>query len=137
MANFAECTLIKLVPFEPYFVALTTFDIFHGRSTRFLIRQKDLTALVSDENANPVLDTDIGSYIQITRQASHLHFKLTLLHQDYRNDVTGYVCYFELPISKINALLNGQSIHHVEYDREGKPKAQLMITESGHTNKER
>ena len=132
MSNFAECTLIKLVPSEPHFVALTTFDIFHGRSTRFLLRQKDLVTLVNDENANPVLDTDIGSYIQITRQANHLHFKLTVLHQDYRNDVTGYVRYFELPISKINALLEGFSIHHVEYDRDEKPKAQLMITESGH-----
>ena len=31
------------------------------------IRQKDPVTLVNDENANPVLDTDIGSYIQITR----------------------------------------------------------------------
>ena len=27
MSNFAECTLIKLDPSEPHFVALTTFDI--------------------------------------------------------------------------------------------------------------
>ena len=101
MANFAECTLIKLVPSEPYFVALTTFDIFHGRSTRFLIRQKDLVTLVNDENASPMLDTDIGIYIQITRRNKHLCFKLTLLHQDYRNEVTGYVCYFELPITPL------------------------------------
>ena len=132
MANFAECTLVKLIPSEPDFVALTTFDIFHGRSTRFLISQQDLRALVNDENASPVLDTDIGSYIQITRHAMHLHFRLTLLHQDFRNNVTGYVHYFELPVSKINALLSGQSIHHVEYDREEKAKAQLTITESGH-----
>lgn len=104
MANFSDCTLIKLVPSEPHFVALTTFDIYHGRSTRFLLRQKDLVTLVNDENASPVLDTDIGSYIQITRRANQLHFKLTLLHQDYRNDVTGFVRYFELPISKIKTL---------------------------------
>ena len=132
MANFAECTLIKLVPSEPCFVALTTFDISHGKSARFLLRQRDLHTLVNDENANPVLDTDIGSYIQITRHATHLYFKLTVLHHGYRNEVTGYVCYFEIQISKINALLNGQSIHHVEYDREEKAKAQLTITESGH-----
>ena len=132
MANFAECTLIKLVPYEQKFIALTTFDIFHGRSTRLLLFRKDFEALVNDEFANPMLDTDIGSYIQITRHNMHLHFKLTILHQDYRNDVTGYIRYFELPIEKINALLNGKSIHHVEYDRDEKAKAQLIITESGH-----
>ncbi len=36
MANFAECTLIKLVPSEPHFVALTAFDIFHGRISEVL-----------------------------------------------------------------------------------------------------
>ncbi len=132
MANFAECTLIKLVPSEPYFVALTTFDIFHGRSTRFLIRQKDLETLVNDENAAPVLDTDIGSYIQISRCNMHLCFKLTLLHQDYRNDVTGYIHCFELPVKKVESVLYGESIHHVEYASGEKSKAQLMITESGH-----
>lgn len=132
MANFADCILVKLVPSEPYFVALTTFDIYHGKSMRFLLRKQDLENLVNDENANPVLDTDIGSYIQIMRHSAHLHFKLTLLSQDFRNDVTGYVHYFELPIDKINAVLNGRSIHHVEYDMQEKPKAQLAITESGH-----
>ena len=132
MTNFADCILVKLVPSEPYFVAVTTFDIYHGKSVRFLLRQQDLEGLVNDENANPVLDTDIGSYVQITRHAAHLHFKLTLLSQDIRNDVTGYIHYFELPIEKINAILNGQSIHHVEYDRKEKEKAQLTITESGH-----
>ena len=62
MSNFAECTLIKLVPSEPYFVALTTFDIYHGRSTRFLLQKKDLETLVNDPDATRILDTDIGSY---------------------------------------------------------------------------
>ena len=132
MANFADCTLIKLVPSEPYFVALTTFDIFHGKSSRFLLRQKDLETLVNNETANPVLDTDIGSYIEITRHAMHLHFKVALLQQDFRNNVTGYVHYFELPVSKILDLLCGRPIHHVQYNREEKEKAQLSITESGH-----
>ncbi len=132
MANFSECTLIKLVPSEPYFVALTTFDIYHGRSRRFLLQKKDLAALVHDEEASRVLDTDIGSYIEINRRAMHLHFKLVLLHHDFRNDVTGYVHCFELPVERITALLNGQSIHHVEYAVEERPKAQLTITESGH-----
>ena len=74
MSNFAECTLVKIVPSEPYFAALTTYDINHGRSSRFLLRLNDLAALVTDENAKPVLDTDIGSYIEITRRSMHLHF---------------------------------------------------------------
>ena len=132
MSCFADCTLIKLEPSEPSLAAMTTYDIHHGRSTRFMLRQTDLTELVSGENVNIVIDTDIGSYIEIYRRAKHLHFKLTLLHQNYHNDVTGYVRYFELPISKIKALLKGQSVHHVEYDMEEKAKARLMITESGH-----
>ncbi len=132
MSNFSECTLIKLVPSEPHFIAVTTFDIYHGRSARFLLMKKDLETLMNDPDASPVLDTDIGSYIQITRYAMHLHFKLVLLHQDYRNDVTGYVHYFELPVEKVSALLNGQSIHHVEYARDEKPKAQLTFTDGSH-----
>ena len=132
MSNFAECTLVKLVPSEPYFVALTTFDIYHGRSTRFLLQKKDLENLVNDPDASRILDTDIGSYVEISRRANHLQFKLTLLHQDFRNDVTGYVHYFELPVEKISSLLNGQSIHHVEYARDEKPKATLTITDGGH-----
>ncbi len=62
MSNFAECTLIKLDPSEPHFVALTTFDIYHGRSTRFLLQKKDLEMLVNDPDATRILDTDIGSY---------------------------------------------------------------------------
>ncbi len=132
MSNFAECTLVKIVPSEPYFAALTTYDINHGRSSRFLLRLNDLATLVTDENANPVLDTDIGSYIEITRRSMHLHFKLTLLHQDYRNNVTGYVQCFELPICKVFDLLCSKSIHHVHYERDGREKAQMSITESGH-----
>ena len=58
MSNFAECTLIKLVPSEPYFVALTTFDIYHGRSTRFLLHQKDLANPFVDYEVIPVIDID-------------------------------------------------------------------------------
>ena len=50
MANFSDCILVKLVPSEPYFVALTTFDIFHGRSTRFLIRQQDLVSMDKEDS---------------------------------------------------------------------------------------
>ena len=132
MSNFAECTLIKLVPSEPHFVALTTYDIHHGRSTRFLLHKKDLASLVNDPDANLILDTDIGSYVEISRRAMHLHFRLVLLHQDYRDNVTGYVKYFELPVDKIQALLNGQSIHHVEHSREEKPKAELIFTDNCH-----
>ena len=132
MSNFAECTLIKLDPSEPHFVALTTFDIYHGRSTRFLLQKKDLEALVNSPDTSRILDTDIGSYVEMSRRAMHLHFKLVLLHQDYRNNVDGYVHYFELPMEKVHALLNGKSIHHVEYSVNEKPKAQLTITEGGH-----
>jgi len=132
MSNFADCTLIMLEPSEPCLVALRTYDVHHGRSNRFYMHQKDLAALVNDENASPVLDTDIGSYVEITRRAMHLHFKLTLLHQDYRDNVTGCVQYFELPIDKVYNLLSGQSIHHVEHVTEEKQKAQLTITEGGH-----
>ncbi len=80
MSNFSECTLIKLDPSEPHFVALTTFDIYHGRSTRFLLQKKDLEALVNDPDTTRILDTDIGSYVEMSRRAMHMHFKLGLLN---------------------------------------------------------
>ena len=46
MYNFAECTLIKLLPSESYFIVLTTFNIYHGRSAHFLLRQKELATLL-------------------------------------------------------------------------------------------
>ena len=96
------------------------------------MQKKDLETLVNNPDASRILDTDIGSYVEISRRAMHLHFKLVLLHQDYRDNITGYVHYFELPVGKITALLNGKSIHHVEYAREEPSKAELTITESGH-----
>ena len=67
MSNFAECTLIKLDPSEPHFVVLTTFDIYHGRYTRFLLQKKDLEAMVNDPGTR-ILDTDIGSYVEMSRR---------------------------------------------------------------------
>jgi len=130
MSNFADCILVKLVPSEPDFVALTTFDIYHGKSMRFLLRKNDLKTLLDDDK--PVLDTDIGSYIQISRYQTKVHFKLTWLHQDFRNDVTGYIHAFDLPTEKLQAVLNGQKAHHVEYVTDGKPKAKLTFTDSSH-----
>ena len=45
---------------------------------------------MNDPDTTRILDTDIGSYVEMSRRAMHLHFKLVLLHQDYRNNVDGY-----------------------------------------------
>lgn len=130
MSNFGDCILVKLVPSEPDFVALSTFDIFHGKSSRFFLRRTDLLALLDSDK--PLLDTDIGSYIQATLYQSKVHFKLTWLRQDFRNDVTGYIHSFDLPVEKLRKVLNGQRVHHVEYITDEKSKAKLVLTDSSH-----
>ncbi len=82
--------------------------------------------LAGNENAASVLDTDIGSFIEIKRNVNHLYLKLTLLQQDFENEAIGYIQYFELPIDKIYDILGSQSIHHVEYAQIEKEKAQLI-----------
>ena len=130
MSNFGDCILVKLVPSEPDFVALSTFDFFHGKSSRFFLRKTDLLELLDSDK--PLLDTDIGSYIQATHYQSKVHFKLTWLRQDFRNDVTGYIHSFDLPVEALRKVLNGQKVHHVEYITDEKPKAKLVLTDTSH-----
>lgn len=130
MSNFADCFLVKLSP-DDRFIALSSYDICHGKSSRFLLEKSKLAELLSP-NAESVLDTDIGSYLQLIRKKAAVQFRLTFLHQNYRNDVTGYVLTFDLPIGQIHSLLNGKQIHHVEYMTAGQRKAKLFLTDSGH-----
>ena len=51
----------------------------------------------------------------------HLSFKLVLLHQDYRNNVDGYVQYFELPMDKMIMLV----YDHATNERETKAVEKL------------
>lgn len=127
MSNFKDVILVKLIPSEPDFMALTTFEIYHGKSSRFLLRKKDLSDLLNNEGF--LLDTDIGSYIQVTRNRNKVHFRLTWLSQNFRNDVTGYIHDFDIPIEKVRAALSGQRIHHVEYVTCEKDKARLTMTD--------
>ena len=130
--KFADCILVKLSPSSPHLIALTTYDVFHGASSRFLLLKSDLETLAEDENASSIVDTDIGNYVEISRNGAHLQFRLTLLNRNFRNEVTGYVHDFHLSISNIQATLEGQAVCHVEHTREERSKAQLMIKENSH-----
>ena len=110
MSNFAECTLVKLVPSEPYFVALTTFDIYHGRSTRFLLQKKDLENLVNDPDASRILDTDIGSYF--LDKIFHLHYNR---------------------IARRRAMMAKQAVYQVRMDEEIKNRVEALYRELGTT----
>ena len=46
MSNFAECTLIKLVPSEPHFVALTTFDMYGFSNVKQVLKKNLLSLLL-------------------------------------------------------------------------------------------
>ncbi len=132
MSNLSDLILVKLAPSEPDYVSITTFDNIHGRSLRFLVSRTNLIQLTALEQPDPVIDTDIGSYIQITRMRSNVHFKLTWLHTNSRNDVTGYIHTFSIPIEKVRAVVHGKAIAHLENRTDSKPKASLIFTDSGY-----
>ena len=56
MGNFADCFLVKLSP-ENDLISLTTYDIFHGKSCRFLMMKSKLEEMMLPD-AQPILDTD-------------------------------------------------------------------------------
>ena len=132
MSNLSELILVKMAPSEPDFVSISIFDIIHGRSLRFLVTKTNLIQLTALDQPDPVIDTDIGSYIQISRMRSTVHFKLTWLHMDSRNEVTGYIHSFSIPIEKVREVVRGQSITHLEKLTDRKPKASLIFTDSGY-----
>ena len=131
MDNFTNVILAKLIPAEPMFVAITTFDIRHRKSGRFLVLKKDLRELC-EHDGKLIIDNDIGSYIRIIRNNKTVHFKITWLRHDFNNEVTGYIHEFDLPVEKVQAVLNLQAVHHVEYPNQNKEKAMLSFTDSGH-----
>ena len=129
MSNFKDVILVKLTPSEPSFIGITTFDIIHGRSMRFLVFKDTLNRLFSGENY--ILDSDIGNYLCMTKKRNSILFRLTLLHPDSRNNVTGYIHEFELPAEKVRAAIQGETVNHIERLSAEKPKAKLVFTDSG------
>jgi len=133
MVNFANVILVKLVPTEPMFIAITTFDVKHRKSSRFLVLKSDLKRLTEPGyDGRVIVDTDIGSYIRIARINSTVHFRLTWLRHNSNNEVSGYVHDFEIPLEKVRAVINLQAVHHVEYPDKERDKARVVLTDSCH-----
>ena len=130
MGNFADCFLVKLCP-ENDLISLTTYDIFHGKSCRFLMMKSKLEEMLLPD-AQPILDTDIGSYLQLRRKRNAVQFDLTWLNHSFRNDVQGYVLSFSISFEKIESLLEGRKVHHIECTTNGPAKAELFLTDSCH-----
>lgn len=130
MSNLSDLILVRLTPAEPDFISIHTFDIVHGSSLRFLVYKKNLIQLTSLDQPDPIIDTDLGSYIQISRMRSYVHFKVTWLSTNSRNDVSGYIHSFDVPIEKVRAAVRGRYVMHLEKLNVDKGKASLVFTDS-------
>ena len=129
MNSFIDRILIKINPSSEEYLSICTYDVLHGKRGGFIIAADLLGRLLTDEN--PVLDCDMGSYLYAYRNYSNIHFRLTWLHNDFHNDVTGYVLDFDLPIEKLQKAISGQRVHHVAYLSDEKEKARLVLSDSG------
>ncbi len=133
MSNFSNRIVVKFTPEDSNFIGLTTYDVIHGRSLKFLIFRHYLTRFTDEDMTAPVLDCDIGNFLQISRKKDTISFRLTWLQQDCRGNVNGYVQSFFLPMEKVRAVLDGQTVNHVEYLDAEPSKARLTITEPGNS----
>lgn len=131
MNSFTDRILINICPSGDDLIAISTYDILHGKSSRFMMMKNELSEILSSDSPTPILDTDLGNYIRVSRNRKEVHFKLTWLRNDFRNDVTGYVLDFDIPVEKLEKALSGRKVHHVEHLSDTQEKARLTFTDSG------
>ena len=125
--NFSDSILVKMNP-DDDFIAITTYDIRHGKSSRFLLHKADMLWLVADERES-LLDSDLDSFLQIHRDGQNAHFKLTWISRDFRDEITGYVHHFTISVRKLQQAINGQHVHHIEHCSTEKAKAKLSFSD--------
>lgn len=130
--SYINTILVTLIPSSPDFIVLQTYDYEHGKSQRFYIHHADLEQLISHQPSLPLLDADLNSFLQIYRDRDHLHFKTTWLSVNWLGQASGYVQWFDLPVSCCAYALHGFPMKKAVFITEEKPKASLHFTPEGH-----
>ena len=89
------------------YLGIKTYSREHGRHGRFLLKRELVEKLLSDSNAEEVIDTDCGSFVVIRPNGDSLIFQFDWLYEQANQIHKGLRQTFTLPRSAIKDLLSG------------------------------
>lgn len=127
-SNFSGVILVNLC-LSGDFVEIQTFSVEYGRSHRFLLLRCKLESVFSGRESY-VLDTDLASFIRLTRTGSGICFHITWVSRSWNsNAISGHEDMFTLPDANIEDLLAGKKIQRAIRIDQPQGKATIRFTE--------
>lgn len=127
-SNFTGVIMVNLCP-SGDFIEIQTFSVEYGRSHRFLLLRCKLES-VFNGGENYALDTDLASFIRLSRTEGGIRFHVTWVSRSWNSAaISGHEDMFTLPDANIADLLAGKKIQRAIRIDEPQGKATIRFTE--------
>ena len=104
--NHQDKILVKLNP-DDTFIALQTYDVLHGKSSRFYLCRSMLHRWLEEETSTSFLDIDLQNTLKLTITSDDIYTVVNWLNVSSQGNISGYQQSFYIPISTLYRALEG------------------------------
>lgn len=127
--NHQDKTLVKLTP-DDTFIALQTYDVLHGKSSRFYISIAMLKHWLEETSNTTFLDVDLQNTLKMTLTGEEIYTVINWLNVTNQGTVSGFQQTFYIPISLLARALFGEKIRFT-VSRNAESKAHVALSFAG------